>query len=89
MVIAASKELAHFSRAKGLTETNIIPTMLDWDVFPNVAAAIGGQAQEEGLARKKLTKDEMLEKARVSMEKARNTVALLIEGGIIPRPSER
>ncbi len=86
MVIAAARELGRFSREKGLSETNIIPNMLDWDVFPSVAATIGEQAQREGLARRSGTRSELLEKAQRTMERARKVSSFLIEKGIIRPP---
>ncbi len=86
MVIAAAKELATFAKEKGLSETNIIPTMLDWDVFPRVAAAIGQQAQREGLARRNISKTELLNRARTIIQKSRDISQMLVEKGLIPAP---
>jgi malate dehydrogenase (oxaloacetate-decarboxylating) len=86
MVIAASKELARFSREKGLSESNIIPNMMDWQVFPNVAATIGEQAQREGLARKKMSRSELTTKAREVMERSKKLLQFLMEKGIIHTP---
>jgi malate dehydrogenase (oxaloacetate-decarboxylating) len=88
MVIAAAQELAKFSKEKGLSETNIIPNMLDWNVFPAVAATIGEQAQREGLARKAGSRSELLEKAQSTMERSRRVLSLLMEKGIIRAPPE-
>jgi malate dehydrogenase (oxaloacetate-decarboxylating) len=89
MVIAAARELANFARNKGLTKTNIIPTMLDWDAFPSVAAVIGEQAQREGLARKNLSRSELFEEARRIIQHSRNLSSVLIEKGIIaPVPDD-
>ncbi len=89
MVIAAARELADFAKRKGLSRTNIIPTMLDWDVFPSVAAVIGEQAQREGIAGKNLSKSELFEEARRIIQKSRDLSSVLIEKGIIaPFPEE-
>jgi malate dehydrogenase (oxaloacetate-decarboxylating) len=85
MVISASKELASYSREKGLTDENIIPTMLDPDVFPRVAAVIGEQAQREGLARKRLSRSELLERERSIIETSRKALRVLVENGVIPK----
>ena len=85
MVISAAKELASFAKEKGLSETNIIPTMLDSDLFPRVAAIIGEQAQREGLARKRLSRSELLERERNMIETSRRASRVLVEKGIIPR----
>jgi malate dehydrogenase (oxaloacetate-decarboxylating) len=89
MVIAAAQELSRFSKEKGLGEENIIPNMLDWSVFPIVAATIGEQAQKEGLARKSGTRSELLAKAQTTMERSRKLLSLLMEKGIIHDPPER
>jgi malic enzyme len=90
MVIAAARELANFARAKGLSKTNIIPTMLDWDVFPSVAAVVGEQAQREGLAGKSLSRSELFAEAQRIIQQSRNLASILIEKGIIPPlPDER
>lgn len=86
MVIAASRELARFAKDRGLSETNIIPNMLDWEVFPRVAATIGEQAQKEGLARKSRSRSDLLHAAQVAMERARNLSTLLVQKGIIQSP---
>jgi malate dehydrogenase (oxaloacetate-decarboxylating) len=88
MVIAAAKELSRFAKEKkkGLSKDNIIPNMLDWSVFPKVAATIGVQAQKEGLARKRATRSELQAKAQATMERSRKLLALLIEKGIIHAP---
>jgi malic enzyme len=88
MVIAAAQELAKFSKEKGLSETNIIPNMLDWTVFPVVAATIGEQAQREGLARKAGSRSELLARAQATMERSRRVLSLLMEKGIIQAPPE-
>jgi malate dehydrogenase (oxaloacetate-decarboxylating) len=85
MVISASKELANYAKEKGLTVENIIPTMLDPDVFPRVAAVLGEQAQREGLARKRLSRSELLDLERSIIEKSRNASRVLMESGVIPK----
>jgi malate dehydrogenase (oxaloacetate-decarboxylating) len=89
MVIAAAKELARFAKDKGLSKSNIIPNMLDWEVFPAVAATIGEQAQREGLARKAVSRIELLRMARRTMDRAREALSLLMEKGIIHSPPEQ
>ncbi len=86
MVIAASKELARFAKEKGLSDSNIIPNMMDWEVFPNVAATIGEQAQREGLARKKMTRSELIAKSSGTMERSKKVLHFLMEKGIIHTP---
>jgi malate dehydrogenase (oxaloacetate-decarboxylating) len=90
MVIAAARELADFAKRKGgLSPTNIIPTMLDWEVFPSVATVIGEQAQREGLARKSISRSELFEKAQRIIQQSRKLSSVLLEKGIIaPLPED-
>jgi malate dehydrogenase (oxaloacetate-decarboxylating) len=86
MVIVAAKELASFAKEKELSHENIIPTMLDWEVFPRVAAAIGIEAQKEGQARKTVSRSELYEEAKRIIEHARKVAQILVDKGIIPSP---
>ena len=86
MVIAAAKEMAKSAKEKGLRKNYIIPDMLEWEVFPRVAAAIGMQAQREGQARKKVSSDMIYEGAKKVIETSRKISQLLVQKGIIPSP---
>ena len=41
MCIAAAMEIAKTAEDRGLTETHIVPTMDEWEVFPREAVAVG------------------------------------------------
>jgi len=86
MVIAAAKEIADFAKEKGLNRKSIIPSMLDWEVYPRVAATVGTKAQEEGQSRKKASKLELAKRARGIIEDSRQMLKTLVEKGIIPLP---
>ncbi len=88
MVIRAAKELAGFAEAKGLGRTNIVPTMLDWDVFPRVAAAVGDEAQDEGLARRRISRNELLHRAKKIIDDSRMVAQVMFENGLILAPPE-
>ncbi len=90
MVVKAAKELAGFAKAKGLSSTNIVPTMLDWDVLPRVAAAVGEEAQVEGLARKSVGRSELLHRAKKTIDDSRMVAQVMFENGLIlaPPPDE-
>lgn len=88
MIIAAANELAKFAKEKGLSSKQIIPNMLDWRVYVNVAAAVGCKAQEEGYARKNLSREELISRAETIISYARNTLATLMDRGIIASPPE-
>lgn len=86
MVIAAARELAAFAREKGLTRKRIMPTMVDWEVYPRVAAALGSQAIAEGLAKKKATRKALLRMATDTIVHSRKTMKALVRSGVIVEP---
>jgi len=83
MCIAAANELARVVEETGLSEDYIIPTMEDWEVYPRVATVVGMKAIELGLARIKMSKDELYEKAYNTIKNARELVNLMMKKGLI------
>jgi malate dehydrogenase (oxaloacetate-decarboxylating) len=83
MCIAAAGEIAKVAEEKGLNEDRIIPSMSDWELFPREAAAVGAQAVKQGLARIRLTKKELYEKATDMITHARKSTELLMRRGLI------
>lgn len=86
MVIAAANELAAFARRRGIDSTHILPTMVEWEVYPRVAATVGQAAVKGGQARKKLTWKESLRSATDTIDRARQTMAVLRRSGVIREP---
>jgi len=86
MVIAAAKELAKFAQEKGLEPRHILPSMLDWRVYPRVAVAVGTACQSEGEARKKLSRAELRNRVTERIEQSRKSMKVLMETGIIEKP---
>jgi malate dehydrogenase (oxaloacetate-decarboxylating) len=84
MAIAAAEELARFQEEKGLDEEHIVPTMDDWEVFPREAAAVGVKAQEQGVARLSLSREELLDKAKDMIQGAQEMTRFMMEKGLIP-----
>lgn len=84
MCIAAALELARCAEDKGIHEEYIIPTMDEWEVFPREAVAVALKAIEQGVARKKLSRDELMKIAEEKIRHAREETHLLMEKGIIP-----
>jgi malate dehydrogenase (oxaloacetate-decarboxylating) len=88
MCIAAAMELAKFAEEKGISEEYIIPTMEEWEVFPREAVAVALKAIEQGVARRKLSREELYERASSIIKRTQNMVKLLMkEGYIAPPPS--
>ena len=88
MCIAAAEELARCAEDIGMSEEYLIPTMDEWEVFPREAAAVGIKAIEQGVARVKLSRDELYEKATRIIKRSREETALLMKEGLIPMPKD-
>ncbi|MEO0108781.1 MAG: NADP-dependent malic enzyme, partial [candidate division WOR-3 bacterium] len=86
MCIAAAEELARVAADRGLDTERLIPTMDDWEGFPREAVAVGMKAIEQGVARTKLTKEELYQKSEGIIKQARAMSAALMKGGFIPMP---
>jgi len=88
MCIAAAYELAKTAEDRGISEDYLIPTMDDWEVFPREAVAVAMKAQEQGVARLKLSEEELYERASTLIKRAREETQLLMEEGFIPPAPE-
>ena len=86
MHIAAAYAIAEVAEENGLREDYIVPTMEDWEVFPREASAVGAKAVEQGVARITLSKEELYERAKKSIKRARDEIKILTREGIIPAP---
>jgi malate dehydrogenase (oxaloacetate-decarboxylating) len=89
MCIAAAKELAKCAEERGLDEEYIIPTMEEWEVYPREAVAVGMKAIAQGIARAKLSKEELYRKASETIRIAREETKFLMKEGFIPLPPEK
>jgi malate dehydrogenase (oxaloacetate-decarboxylating) len=83
MCIAAAFELAKTAEDVGLSETSIVPTMDNWEVFPREAMAVGMKAIQQGIARIKPTRNELYDHAMSIIKKARDQTHLMMEKGFI------
>jgi malate dehydrogenase (oxaloacetate-decarboxylating) len=86
MCIAAALELAKVAEDKGLREDYIIPSMNEWEVYPREAVAVGLKAIEQGVARVKYTKDQLMKMAEEKIRHAREETHLLMKEGFITAP---
>jgi malate dehydrogenase (oxaloacetate-decarboxylating) len=86
MCIAAANELASFAEERGMSEKDILPRMDEWEVFPREAVACAMKSIEQGLARVKLSRQELHERASSIIANARNSTKLLMEQGLIKKP---
>jgi len=86
MAIAAAEELARCAEERGIHEDNIVPTMDEWEVFPREAVATALKAQEQGLARLHLSRDELYRRAEDIIRQAREMTQWMMKKGFIPAP---
>ena len=83
MCIAAAKEMAKCAEEKGLTEDYIIPSMSEWEVFPREAVAVALKAQEQGVARLKLSRQEIYDRAEYMIKRSRDLTESMMKTGFI------
>jgi malate dehydrogenase (oxaloacetate-decarboxylating) len=86
MCIAAAQELANFAEERGIHEKDILPRMEEWEVFPREAVACALKSIEQGVARVKLSKQELYERASAIIKNARESTNLLMKQGLIKSP---
>jgi malate dehydrogenase (oxaloacetate-decarboxylating) len=84
MCIAAATELAKCAEEKGISEDYIIPKMSEWEVFPREAAAVAMKAQEQGVARLKLSRQEIYDRAEYMIKRSRDLTKEMMKKGFIP-----
>jgi len=72
-----------------LSEEFIIPTMQDTEIYPLMAAAAGMKAQEQGIARIKMSYDELYKRAKGIIQRSHNLTEMMKEKGFIsPAPED-
>jgi len=90
MCVAAAEELARFAEERGIHEGDIVPRMEEWKVYPREAVACALESIKEGVARVKLSRQELWERAVKIIKNARESAQLLMREGLIPSfPSEK
>ncbi|MBU7031460.1 MAG: malate dehydrogenase, partial [Theionarchaea archaeon] len=85
MCIAAALELAQTAEDKGIHEEYIVPTMDEWEVFPREAVAVGMKAIEQGIARRKASRQTLMDEAMEIIRKSRDQTKLLMKEGFIEK----
>ncbi|HYA10427.1 MAG TPA: NADP-dependent malic enzyme [Thermoplasmata archaeon] len=87
IVLAAARELARGAERKGVGPHHILPTMEEQEVFPHVAAAVADAAVAVGVARRRQSHDEFLERARTLMARPGRLVRTLARAQLtVPMP---
>ncbi|MFH1382426.1 MAG: NADP-dependent malic enzyme [Chloroflexota bacterium] len=88
MCIAAAYALADYAEHRGINEDNIAPAMSEWETFIREAVAVAMKAQEQGVARIKVSRQELTQHAEKIIREAREATALLMKEGFIPPAPE-
>jgi len=86
MCIAAAQELAKFAEERGIHEEDILPRMEEWEVFPREAVACALKSMDQGVARIKLSRQELYERAVAIIQNARESLKVLMKQGLIRQP---
>ncbi|MGC9208958.1 MAG: NAD(P)-dependent malic enzyme [Nitrososphaeria archaeon] len=71
IVIAAAEELAKQAELRGLSTDYVIPTMDEWEVFVEEAAAVADAAVRLGYARVKMSREDFRDLAKTRIERSR------------------
>jgi len=86
MCIAAANELAATAAEKGLDRNYIVPSMSEWSVYPREAVAVGMKAIEQGIARVKPSRQELMERAESVIRRSRRLTKSMMKTGFIKKP---
>jgi len=86
MCLEAARELARVAEEDGLSEDHIVPTMDHATVFPREATAVALKAIEQGIARVKRSRSELLERATAIIGRARGQAKHLMGTEFIRKP---
>jgi malic enzyme len=60
--------------------------MTEWEVYPRVACRVGEKAVKLGLARRRISMDEIYERAIEIIKRSRKLLSSLIRAQVIPLP---
>lgn len=89
MCFAAADAIATRARAhEDYGPQRIMPTMEEWDLFGDIAAEVGIRAQEEGLAARALTADQLRTMALARITRSRRITEIMMKEGLIEAPPE-
>jgi len=87
MCFAAADALSGYIGDR-LDADHLLPTMEDWEVFAEEAAAVGLCAQKQGVAQLELTREELIQSARTLIGRSRKLTNAMMEQGFIQMPPD-
>jgi malate dehydrogenase (oxaloacetate-decarboxylating) len=89
VIIAGAKELAEYSQRHGtLTDEHILPTMMDREIYPLVAAAVGDSCVKMGISRIQLTRKQIQNRAVEIIQKTQKLIDTLQKSNLIEPTSK-
>ena len=83
MCITAAQAIANYAEKKGIWEEYIIPTMDEMEMFVEEAVAVGLKAMQQGIARKKLSRQSLREKVSSKIVEAQKMTRSLMRNRVI------
>lgn len=83
MAVCAAHAIADFAERQGIHADRIMPTMMDSDLFPTVAAAVGECAVNSGIARHPLSRAEIYSLAKHDIDETHRAMDLFMREGIL------
>ena len=83
MCIVAAESLAKYAEERGISEEYIAPTMGETEAFVREAVDVGMEAQKEGIARVKISRDELRKKSETMILSAKEQADILVKAGCI------
>jgi len=85
MCVVAAQSLAKYAEERGMNEDNIAPTMGEPAAYVQEAVDVGMEAQKEGIASIKISRQELRKKVESMIHIAKETHDALVTAGCIPR----
>ncbi|OYT40494.1 MAG: malate dehydrogenase [Desulfurococcales archaeon ex4484_58] len=83
MFLAAAYAIAKYAEKKGIHEEFIVPTMDDPEMFVEEAVAVAEKAMEEGVARRKLSRDELYDEIRELVYRPKKYMDVALKNNLI------
>jgi malate dehydrogenase (oxaloacetate-decarboxylating) len=87
MCFEAADALADYVAGE-LGPERIIPTMDEWQVYPELAARTGMKAQQQGIARVSRSREELYAGAEAMIRRSRGLTSAMMEQGFIAAPPD-
>jgi len=83
MCIVAAESLAKYAEEQGINEDYIAPTMAETEAFVREAVDVGMEAQKEGIARLRISRDALRKKSETMILSAKVQADTLVKAGCI------